>query len=132
MSEHSDQDINNEPMIELIPITEVTALHWYRQPAIWLITLSVLFALLSTSLALYLYNASGIAQVDLSQPGYETVLQDIDQAENLSFQASGPITQDTIDQFTKLYDQQASKTETSLFKSNALSNKSLGIRGIAD
>lgn len=108
------------------------AIPWYRQKFVVLIMGATLLALSLTGVSLYLYSTSIAAQLDLSQPGYESVRADVEDSNIQSFNPSGVITSETIDQFEQLYDEQIAKTKSNQFSSKALTNKAIGISKIPD
>lgn len=105
---------------------------WYRQKFVVLIMGATTLALVLTGISLYLYSTSIAAQLDLSQPGYESVRAEVEDSNIRSFDPSGVITGDTIDQFEALYEEQIAKTKSNQFSSNALTNKALGLSSIRD
>lgn len=105
---------------------------WYRQKFFWMIILSILAAIIMTAISLRLYVTSGTAQLDLSRPGYESVRADLEKDDIQSFSGIGVITDETLEKFTELYDEQNEKTKSTQFSSNALSNKATGLPEISD
>jgi hypothetical protein len=105
---------------------------WYRQPILGLVVGSVVLALITTSISLYMYNTSETALLDLSRPGYEEARADLDPVDNLSFSADGTITSETLESFDKLYQKQLNKTKTNPYSSEALSNASLNLSDIPE
>ena len=86
---------------------------WGHHRIAALVIASITVSLLLVSVALALYASSGAAQLDLSRPGYRAISsQAADTNEGFeNYSASGPITQASIDEFQKLYDQQATKAK---------------------
>lgn len=73
-------------------------------------TIGVALVLVITSMTIY--NVSGSAQLDLSRPGYQSVSSQVDHSDTIdNYSASGPVNRTTVDQFTKLYDDQANKAK---------------------
>lgn len=105
---------------------------WYRQPIVGLVAGAVLIAFITTSIALFLYNTSDTALLDLSRPGYEDVRAELDPADDTSFSSDGVITAETIQSFGELYETQLNKTKTNPFESDALSNASLQLGEIPE
>lgn len=100
---------------------------WERHRFLTMIAGVILIALFLVSVALSLYNSSGAAQLDLSRPGYQAVR---DQAKrdttSKSFPASGTLDKESLDLFSELYGEQASKvTSSESFDASALSEDSL-------
>ncbi len=94
-----------------------------------LIVGSISISLLLVLIALGLYGWSGAAQVDLSRPGYSGVRGKVSEAqEPTAFPSSGPIAQDVLNDFEKLYDKTASQvTSVDAFEGEPLSNAALRI-----
>lgn len=105
---------------------------WYRQKFFWMIILSIIVSIIMTAVSLRLYVTSGTAQLDLSRPGYESVRADLEKDDIQSFSGIGVITDETMEKFTELYDEQNEKTKSTQFSSNALSNKAMGLPEISD
>lgn len=124
--------MTEEQMVAAATLASAENIPWYRQKFVVLILGATILALIMTGISLYLYSTSVAVQLDLSQPGYESVRSEVEDSSIESFSPSGVITADTIYQFEKLYDEQVAKTETNQFSSNALTSKALGIPKIAD
>lgn len=94
-----------------------------------MISSAILIALALTGLGLVLYKMSGAEQLDLSRPGYDMVRESATTDEKFdSFSSTGPIDEKALDEFRKLYDQQANKaTAVDSFGGDALSDESLQI-----
>lgn len=81
-------------------------------------------------IAMWLYNISGAAQVDLSRPGYQSVRDKVVKEETIgrSFPSTGPVDQSALKEFRKLFDATASQIQsTDSFAGEQLSDKALGI-----
>lgn len=65
---------------------------------------AVLIAMLMTFISIAMYIRSGVASLDLSRPGYEQAREQI-RATNRSknFNATGPVTQESLNEFLILY-----------------------------
>ncbi len=91
---------------------------------------SVGIALLLVTASIALYFSSGTAQLDLSRPGYKSVVRSQSKEKPYAgFSSSGPIGSQTFDEFQKMYDARA-KSATSLdqpFSGDALSDATLGL-----
>ncbi|HRQ87104.1 MAG TPA: hypothetical protein PLY16_03255 [Candidatus Saccharibacteria bacterium] len=71
---------------------------------------AIVIALIMTVISMAVYNWSGAAQLDLSRPGYESVSDQVDKETSITeYSASGPLTEETIQEFLELYTQQAEK-----------------------
>ena len=98
-----------EPTI-LRPDEDMT--FWDRHRFSLLLILVVLIALVLTVISMFAYNASGTAQLDLSRPGYQSVSDKVDKTDKITeYSAYGSVNKDTINEFTKLYDEQAAKAK---------------------
>lgn len=85
---------------------------WSQHRLVLLLIGSVVVALILTTASIAIYNGSGAAQLDLSRPGYRSVSDQIElDTTDDSFSASGAVTKDTIHEFIKLYDEQATKAK---------------------
>lgn len=100
-------------MAEIIPVQPeegMTFLDKHRFSL--LLILVVLIALALTGVGMFAYNASGTAQLDLSLPGLESVSDKVDKTDKTNeFSSFGPVNKDSIQDFTKLYDEQAAKAK---------------------
>lgn len=77
-----------------------------------LIVLAVVVAIIMTVVSMTIYNFSGAAQLDLSRPGYRSVSDQVEtERDTFDYSASGPINKQTVDEFTTLYDEQATKAK---------------------
>lgn len=71
---------------------------------------AIIIALIMTVVSMAIYNWSGAAQLDLSRPGYESVSDQVDKETSITeYSASGPLTEETIQEFIELYTKQAEK-----------------------
>lgn len=69
---------------------------------------AIVISLFLTGVSMALYAASGAAQLDLSRPGYKSVQSKANTFEKFDgFSATGSIDNETLNDFKKLYDQQA-------------------------
>ncbi|MES2630618.1 MAG: hypothetical protein V4611_01555 [Patescibacteria group bacterium] len=85
---------------------------WDKHRLSLLLILTVLIALTLTVVSMFAYNASGTAQLDLSRPGYLSVSDQVDKTDKITeYSAFGSVNKDSIDEFTKLYDEQAAKAK---------------------
>lgn len=85
---------------------------WDKHRLTLLLILAVLISLALTVVSMVAYNVSGTAQLDLSRPGYRSVSDKVDKSDNITeYSAFGSIDKDSINAFTKLYDEQAGKAK---------------------
>lgn len=93
------------------------------------IILTIVIALIMTSISLSLYVSSGTLQLDLSRPGYESARKEIINPDNNNeFSASGSINQQSLEEYQKQFDSQRSELNSiGNFKDQGLSDESLTI-----
>ena len=85
---------------------------WDRHRLSLLLILTVIIALVMTVVSVIIYNSTGAAQLDLSRPGYRSVSDKVEKTDEIdTYSASGAVNKDTIQEFMKLYDAQASKAK---------------------
>ncbi len=121
-------------MIDDEQFSEKPLTKWQQHRFMVMIGVAIMIALFLVSVALALYASSGAAQLDLSRPGYISVRDKADKGEDFdSFPASGTMTNDTLDQFRKLYEKQAQKaTSLDSFGGNAMSDQALSLDSPAE
>lgn len=102
---------------------------WAHHRFMALVGITILISLFLVSVALALYASSGAAQLDLTRPGYQSVRDQAGRSTSFDgFPASGTLNKETIQQFRKLYDQQAEKaTNVDSFGGSAMSEQTLSI-----
>lgn len=97
------------------PVTKFSAdtlSFWDKHRLSLLLIITVAIAIVMTSISVIIYNSSGAAQLDLSRPGYRSVSDKVNQADEIdTYSAVGAVNKDTIHEFMKLYDAQASKAK---------------------
>ena len=102
----------DEPQIATIEEPQEKLGFWVEHRYLLLIFGTVIISIILTSISLVIYNVSGAALLDLSRPGYQSVSSQVDRTSDIdSYSSSGPINQSTVDQFTKIYDAQATKVK---------------------
>lgn len=85
---------------------------WQKHRFFLLVTAAIVAALTLVTVSLVIYNLSGSAQLDLSRPGYQAVSDQVSRDDSIDeYSASGDVTLETIDEFLKLYDEQATKAK---------------------
>ena len=85
---------------------------WQKHRFFLLVSASIIAALTLVTVSLAIYNLSGSAQLDLSRPGYQAVSDQVFRHDSIDdYSASGDVTLETIDEFLKLYDEQAAKAK---------------------
>jgi len=107
---------------------------WQQHRFMLLIGATIVIALFLVSVALALYASSGTAQLDLSRPGYVSVREQAGRSDEFkSFPASGPIDEELLDQFRKLYDTQAGRaTNVDSFGGDVMSDQALSLDAAAE
>lgn len=118
MSDHQDE------RHEMIGMQTIRA-HQF----IVMIVMAILVAMFLVYVALSLYQSSGTLQLDLSRPGYDNARQEAikDNEVFRGFAADGPINQESLDEFDKLYKEKAAQAliEFDAFSGDALSDAAL-------
>lgn len=67
---------------------------------------SVLVAVLLTSISMWAYNSSDVARLDVSRPGYETIRDEVKNTEETKkFGATGELNEQAFEDFQLLYDE---------------------------
>lgn len=85
---------------------------WDRHRLSLLLIITVLIALTLTVISVVIYNSTGAAQLDLSRPGYRSVSSQVEKSDKIdTYSAIGDVNKETIEEFMKLYDTQASKAK---------------------
>ncbi|MNH58485.1 hypothetical protein D3C73_102850 [compost metagenome] len=103
---------------------------WSQHRFLIMIASAVAISLFLVGIGLALYSSSGAAQLDLSRPGYATVRSEATKSADKyeGFSATGPIDQETLAQFRKLFDEQSSSaTNVNAFSNDVLSDSALKI-----
>ena len=108
---------------------ERNATPWERHRFGVMVAGSIVISFVLVGVSMALYFSSGAAQLDLSRPGYMSVREQANEKEQFNgFSASGTITKESLDEFQKLYDEQAKKTTTiDSFGGEAMRDETLGI-----
>lgn len=102
----------DEPHTPQVPATEEELTFWDQHRFMLLIAGTILVAISLVVISVVIYNVSGSAQLDLSRPGLQTVSDKVDKVDQIDeYSASGPVNKTTVDEFTKLYDEQATKAK---------------------
>lgn len=114
-----DQNSMNEPKLSV----------WQQHRFMVLIIGSILVALLLTAVSMKLYASSGAAQLDLSRPGYEHVVdKKVKSTVFEGYPSSGPINRQTLKEFQDLYNKRADQaTKVDSFGGDVMSDATLSI-----
>jgi ABC-type Na+ efflux pump permease subunit len=101
--------MNEEPKT---PAVEEELSYWARHRFLLLIILTIVVALVLTTISLVMYNVSGTAQLDLSRPGYKSVSDKVESNRStVEYAAFGPVNKTTVEEFIKIYEEQAKKAK---------------------
>jgi hypothetical protein len=85
---------------------------WDEHRFMVLITATIIIATILVCVSLYIYNVSGSAQLDLSRPGYQSVSDKVNRTDPVTdYSAFGPVNKGTVNDFTTIFDQQATKAK---------------------
>lgn len=85
---------------------------WDERRFLILIIGTILIAVVLASISITIYKVSGASQLDLSRPGYQSVSDKVDRTDPVTdYSAYGPVNKNTVSDFTKLYDAQATKAK---------------------
>jgi hypothetical protein len=99
-----------------------------------LLTITILIAIICSSIGLMLYNTSGTAQIDLSRPDYVGITKSAsdkgDTIEYIDYPASGPINNDSLREFNTLYKVQMNNITSDAFGGDPLALDSLKINDV--
>jgi len=86
---------------------------WAEHRFFILVFATIVISLVLVVISLVIYNVSGAAQLDLSRPGYQSVSNQVEREDSSDqFSPSGSVTNESINEFIKLYDDQARKTKS--------------------
>lgn len=96
---------------DIIPATRPESF-WRDHRFLLLIIVTVIISIGLVSVSLFIYNVSGSAQLDLSRPGFQSVSSKVERnKQTQEFSTTGTVTTETIDDFVKQYDEQASRAK---------------------
>ena len=95
------------------PIEEEHVLTFREQHRFMILIAATIFiAIILVITSIIMYNVSGSAQLDLSRPGYQSVSDKVDRDDSvIEYSAFGPVSQVTVEEFIKIYDEQAAKAK---------------------
>lgn len=97
---------------DIVVIDEEELSFWDKHRFLLLILITIVTAIILTSISIVMYNVSGTAQLDLSRPGYQSVSDQVETGNTIDdYAAFGPVNKSTVDEFTKIYDEQATKAK---------------------
>ncbi len=96
-----------------------------------MIVLVIITSLFMVYAALSLYQSSGSLQLDLSRPGYDSARKEATKDTEVfkGYSADGEITKESLDEFSKLYNQKAAEAliDIDAFSGDALSDQTLAL-----
>lgn len=85
---------------------------WGQHRFLLLIITTIILSIILVVVSMVIYNVSGSAQLDLSRPGYQSVSNQVERGDSIKeFSATGPVTIDTLNEFSKQYAEQAAKAK---------------------
>ena len=91
---------------------ENEATFWARHRFMLLVACTIVIAIIMTVVSVVIYNVSGAAQLDLSRPGLTSVSDKVDtQSKVKDYSPFGAVNKSTVDEFTGIYDEQATKAK---------------------
>lgn len=94
------------------PVKEDQLSFWDEHRFMILIIGTLVISIVLVSLSIFIYKVSGSAQLDLSRPGYRSVSDKVDRSEPVTeYSAFGPVNKQTVDEFTKLFEKQATRAK---------------------
>jgi len=87
---------------------------WDQHRFLLLIALTIVVSMVLVSVSLVLYGISGASQLDLSRPGYQSVVSEAESSDPVTttYSATGAINSDTIKEFQDLYNPQVDSVTT--------------------
>jgi len=110
MDEHTESTASQPSTMAKFTADQLS--FWDKHRLSLLLIITVLIAIVMTSISVFIYYNSGAAQLDLSRPGYRSVSDKVDQTDEIdTYSAVGAVNKDTIQEFMKIYDTQASKAK---------------------
>jgi hypothetical protein len=102
--------VSEEPLAVDADIEELS--FWERHRFLALIGATIIISFILVVISMTIYNVSGSAQLDLSRPGYISVSDQVERDDTIdSYSAFGPVNDETVKEFTDLYDAQAIKAK---------------------
>ena len=100
------------PKIQPVKLSNEKLSFWDRHRLSLLLIITVLIALVMTTISVIMYNSSGAAQLDLSRPGYLSVSDQVVETDQIdTYSSTGPVNEESIEEFMKMYDEQAAKVK---------------------
>lgn len=97
---------------DVTPASEDQLSFWDEHRFLLLIVGTMIISIVLVSVSIFIYKVSGASQLDLSRPGYQSVSDKVDRTDPVTdYSAFGPVNKDTVNDFTKLYDEQAAKAK---------------------
>lgn len=97
---------------ETTPTSEEQLSFWDEHRFMLLIIGTLVISTVLVCVSIAIYKISGSAQLDLSRPGYQSVSDKVNRTDPVTdYSAFGPVNKSTVNDFTKLYDSQATKAK---------------------
>ena len=86
---------------------------WSRHRFFLLVFATIIVSTILVIISLVIYDVSGAEQLDLSRPDYESVSNQVEREEKTDgYPAIGPVNNESIDEFIKMYEEQATKAKS--------------------
>lgn len=83
---------------------KLSALTLARYKILTVIIGAIVIAIVLTIISVSLYVRSGVASLDLSRPGYEQAIEQVEPSRaNYNFEANGPVNEASLQEFKELY-----------------------------
>lgn len=86
---------------------------WARHRFFLLVFGTIITSFILVVISLVVYNVSGAEQLDLSRPDYQAISGQVEHEEKIDgYSPIGTVSVETIDEFIKMYDEQATKAKS--------------------
>ncbi len=93
-----------------------------------LIGMTMVIAMVMIVVAMFLYDQSGAAQIDLSRPGYERVRAEMDTRKIEEYNSTGPLDEASVIDFKQLFDKEYEQIQdVDVFGGDPLSDQIIGV-----
>ena len=86
--------------------------YWDEHRFMLLIIGTLVIAMVMVSLSIFIYKASGSAQLDLSRPGFQSVSDKVERTDRITeYGAVGPVNKETVNEFKTIFEEQSKKAK---------------------
>lgn len=119
-------------MDEHLAIEEMS--FWDKHRFLLLVFIAIVISAVLVGISMALYINSGASQLDLSRPGYQSVQSQVERGDDVqNYATTGPVNQESIDEFKRLFKAQADKAKViDAFSGDPLRPSALGINEPTD